>query len=83
MTRHSNPARFGPPSHGPREQGEVAVDPATSPELLMPATLAAHPEPVEGAWIRAVNRRCDQATALLILLAVLWFGTACIGASLP
>ena len=83
MTRHSNPARFGPTSHGPREQGEAATFPAASPELLTPSPLILSLSKETQAWIRAVNRRCDQASLLLILIAVLWFGTASIGAALP
>ena len=35
------------------------------------------------AWIAEVDRRCNQATIVVIFFAALWFLTPCIGAVLP
>ena len=75
MNKHSNPARTTTTpcpravQTGGGEEGSQLAPVGLSPETR--------------TWIRAVNRRTDQATALLILLAVLWFGTASLGASIP
>ena len=81
--RNSNPARSGPPSHGPREQGEAATFPAASPDLLTPEANAFIARPFRSSRAKSRDRRADQASLLLILLAALWFATASFGASVP
>ena len=75
MNKHSNPARTTTtpcPRAGQTGGGDEGSP--IAPAGLSPETLT---------WLRTVNRRCDQASLLLILIAVLWFGTASIGAALP
>lgn len=90
MTRHTNPARLGLTPHAPREQapGSSLPNSAAPPEGMVEPGAAslnagfALPRTVEDR-LATLNRRCEQASWLLILFAALWFLTPCIGAWLP
>lgn len=95
VSKDTHPARSGRPPNGPREQGAAGRFPCpAAPELSAHPELPAPAQAgVEGLSflspeaIRELACKLDQATALLgfatILMALLWFASASIGASLP
>lgn len=72
----------------PRAQASLTG--GSVPTSDAPAMLSAEPwyvteilDAEARAWIAAVDRRCNQATIIVLFFVALWFITPCIGAVLP